>query len=224
MTMKLTTTPGEFRQASRDRLAKQILNEKYVKLEVNNDFDIKESFQDNTTKICCEVRLSGSKDSSSLFIESGGQGPVDAFFSGLSRQLSERFCSLNALKFSEFGVDANFAGIGFSLSGSDAPVEATLVVSNSQGSQFVFRDSSRSMNKAAISVVLKAIEHFINLEEAVVILHDAIIDAEKRNRGDLFNRYAMQLAELVEKTSYVGSIRRNAKKLNLDYSPWDYED
>jgi len=220
--MKLKLTPGELKQTHRDALAKQILGDRYISLKINKEFDIKENFVDDTTKICCEVGLSGPKNNSSLFVEGSGKGPVDAFFSGLSHQLSERFCSLNTLRFSEFASNADLARTSFSPWGSDAPVETTLVVSNNQGNQFIFRDSSRSINKSAIGVVLKAVEHFINSEEAVILLHDAIIDAEKRNRGDLFNSYVMQLAELVEKTSYADPIKRRTKKWT--YEPTEYED
>ena len=58
------------------------------------------------------------------------------------------------------------------------------------------------MNKAAVSVVLQAIEHFINSEKAVVRLHDYVQSASKRNRGDLVEHYVRQLSELVKNTSY----------------------
>ena len=58
------------------------------------------------------------------------------------------------------------------------------------------------MNKAAINVVLQAVEHFINSEKAVVRLRDYVKDASKRNRGDLVDRYVRQLSELVKNTSY----------------------
>ena len=116
--MKLITTPGELKQAHRERLTKDILSDKYIILKVDREFDIKENFSTNETKICCKVCLTGSGMNSEMYIEGSGQGPVDAFFSSLSTQLSKHFCSLNMLRFYEFGVRADLTRSEYSPSGS----------------------------------------------------------------------------------------------------------
>ena len=210
--MKLSTTPGELKQAHRERLTREILSDKYIKLKVDREFDIKEDFSANKTKIYCKVHLTGSRTDSEFYIEGSGQGPVDAFFSSLSTQLSEHFCSLNTLRFYEFGASADLTRSEYSPSGSDAPVEVTLVVGNNLGKQFVFRNRSRSINRAAIETVLEAGQYFVNTEEAVITLHHAIVDAEKRNRGDLTDRYLMQLSTLVEDSCYQEAVAERTTK------------
>ena len=211
--MKLTTTPDELKQGRRDKLAKKVLSDRYIKLNVNKEFNIKGDLQGGVTKVYCKINLTGSATDSEMFIEGTGAGPVDAFFSSLVGQLSKQFCSLNLLRFSEFGISADLSRIRLSPSGSDAPVEAVLVVSNELDRQFIFRERSCSMNRAALGAVIQAVEHFINSEEAVIALHHAIADAKKRNRGDLMDRYMGQLSELVERSSYESTIAKRTYNL-----------
>ena len=97
-------------------------------------------------------------------------------------------------------------------SGSNAVVEAMLIVNNDRGEDITFRNRSSSINKAAANVVLQTVEYFINSERAVLQLYENITSAKDRNRGDLIAGYTSDLSELVKNVSYVEAIERSKEK------------
>ena len=203
--MKLKPTLSEARQNAPRRVAKEVLGGDYVSIEIGERFEIQEDIEKNETSIFCKVELNTANTGSHVTVKGTGTGPIHALCTTVKKELMSEYNSLDRIRFSEFAVNAELGrrpNYVLDASGSSAPVEAILVVTNERDQDFIFRNKSKSMNKAAINVVLQAVEHFINSEKAVVRLRDYVKDASKRNRGDLVDRYVRQLSELVKNTSY----------------------
>jgi predicted kinase len=83
-----------------------------------------------------------------------------------------------------------------------------LELENSRGRRFEFSHSSRSITGSAMIVTLMGVEYFVNTERAFVHLNRALQDAKRRNRSDLAERYQIQIATIVENTSYSEVIER----------------
>tara|TARA_R110000824_G_scaffold159_1_gene578 strand:+ start:3131 stop:3748 length:618 start_codon:yes stop_codon:yes gene_type:complete len=200
--LALRTTLREERQKKASFVAKSVLKEKYTYLELKDKVVVEEDMNSKYTTVACTVTISTSENTEDFKIDGHGHGPVDAFFSSLKSTLVKKFKSLDGLAFQEFAISADIGRFSQNHSGSNSPVEAVLVVRNDREEDLIFRNKSRSTNKAALSVVLSAIEHFINSEKAVIILSECIKDAERRNRGDLVEVFTRQLIELVKNNSY----------------------
>tara|TARA_Y100000310_G_C20651056_1_gene799480 strand:+ start:757 stop:1401 length:645 start_codon:yes stop_codon:yes gene_type:complete len=213
--MKLRTTENEKRQIESQKIAKEVLSGDYTVLNISEPFSIKEKIKENKTEVSCKIELKNSDGSSIINVKATGNGPIDALFTNLKKKLSKEYCSLNLIRFSEFGVSADIQkrpNYLLNSSGSNAEVEVILIVQNDRGEDLIFRDHSTSINKAAVNVVLKTVEYFINSEKAVLLLHKNIVGADDRNRGDLTIGYTCQLAELVKNVSYKKTIMRNKNK------------
>lgn len=200
--MKLRKTLREEKQKKASSIVKSVLNENYVFFKLEKGFVIEESVEGSITKVSYEISMTSADNCESLCIEGEGIGPVDAFFSSLKKALMIRYASLENLLFREFAINADIGRFSQKHSGSNSPVEAVLVVQNERDEDLIFRNTSRSTNKAALSAVLSAIEYFINSEKAAIILKKCIKDAKKRNRGDLIVLFTAQLTEIVRNNSY----------------------
>tara|TARA_Y100000034_G_C6895103_1_gene412512 strand:+ start:159 stop:755 length:597 start_codon:yes stop_codon:yes gene_type:complete len=185
-----------------EKIARELLEDKYVSLRMQGHFKIEEDLENDITKIHCAVAMTGSQDKNTMIIEGKGKGPVDAFFKSIRKELSSEYTSLNTFRFKEFSAYAELNERNTRASSSSATVEIAFVVQNGRGEDLIFRDKSTSMNKSSVKSVLKAVEYFVNIEKAVRLLHAAIKDAKERNRGDLVGVYTLKLAELVNTTSY----------------------
>ena len=209
--MTFETTPGEVRQQMKYQLIRECLGNGYIKLNLINKLQIIEDIENSTTSIACELQ----KNDETFSIEGTGKGPVDAFYSSLSKELSDEYCSLTNFHFLEFGVRADLLKRSRrSRSGSDAYVESVLVIRNNDGDDFVFRAVAQSVINASLASALNAVEYFINLEQAVIRIHHAILDAKKRKRSDLINNYTMKMIQLVDKGAYEETIRKQREREN----------
>ncbi len=141
-------------------------------------------------------------------IQGSGVGFVDACYSGLMEHYCREFQSLETIKFTGFDVRGKLDGGAFEHAGADADAVVRLAVENSEGRRFVFEESNRSMIAAALSVVIQAVEYFVNSERAFHKVYVALCDARERSRTDLINSFTAQLAELVRTTSYTRVIER----------------
>ncbi len=195
-------SPEEMRLPFYEKLAREVLEDRYVNLHLQGSFKIEEDLRSDMTKIYCTIEATGSQDKNIMIIEGKGKGPIDAFFKSIKKELSSEYTSLNTFKFKEFNAVAELNKRTTKASGSSAAVETLFIVQNDRGEDLIFRDKSTSINKASVKSVLKAVEYFVNMEKAVKLLHTAIEDATERNRGDLVNIYTLKLAELVTTTSY----------------------
>ena len=209
--MTFSETPGEAKQKECHRLIMESLSQDYLQLELVDEIKIHENLNNSQTKIACSVRVKGE----TFAIVGTGKGPVDAFYSSLSKVLSDEYTSLNNFYFLEFGIRANLLKrTGNLSSGSDAIVEALLVLRNIDGNDFIFRAKDCSLIGASMKAALNAIEYLINLEEAVVKVHTAIKDAQGRRRDDLVRKFTNKLIRLVDRGSYEEAIRRKREEDN----------
>jgi len=88
----------------------------------------------------------------------------------------------------------------------------TLRVANSEDREFVFSHASQSITRSSLSVVVEAVEFFINSERAFIAVYKAMQHARAQNRQDSVMRYTSQLTTLVEATSYsevIAQIRKS---------------
>ena len=173
------------------------------------ELKIHENLENSQTKVVCQIRAREEDFS----VVGTGKGPVDALYSSLSKMLSEEYISLKNFYFLEFGVRTSLLKrTGTLNSGSDAQVEALLVLRNTDGNDFIFRAKDCSVIGASMRAALNAIEYLINLEEAVLKVHSAIDDAKGRKRDDLVRRFTNKLIRLVDRGSYEETIRRKREE------------
>lgn len=200
-------------QKASEQLMREILRETYLELRVE-----RHSLEEDVTKgrstiraIVAPAQESGPEHQERT-VEGTGVGIVDAFFHGLIEQFSPEYPSLKSIRF-----------VGFTLTGmlersrprgavgSDAVGEVRLVVENSEGIEFEFVASSRSITASALQATLDAVEYFVNSERAFLATHVALKDAEARGRADLADKFSGRLAELVRNTSYSEAIEAARK-------------
>jgi hypothetical protein len=191
-------------ESTRD-LIRQILRDDYL-APVVEAYSATESVADGAP--CrIEVRLHHEGQSQSATIEGEGVGFVDAVCQGLIAHYAREFRSLETIQFTGFAVrarmDTTRAGTG-----SDAVGVVSLTVRNSEGNLFEFERQGRSLVATAVSVVVEALEHFVNAERAFISVYKALQDARERGRSDLVQTYTAQLTELVRTTSYTQVIER----------------
>lgn len=207
--IKRHKTLTEYHREEMGQLLKEVLEDEYLKLELNQ-LSIKEDATDQITEIRCRL-LIGSKKS---IIKGIGRGPVDALFSSLIENFSKDYHSLENLSFARFSVEADI-NKDLSALKTDASVLATLEIDHDLSS-LLFREWASSISVVSAKVVISAIEHFINAERAVVKLYKGIQYAKKRGRGDMINVYTQQMTGIVKNVSYEKVIERikNESKKN----------
>ncbi|MCB9526135.1 MAG: hypothetical protein H6702_22550 [Myxococcales bacterium] len=142
-----------------------------------------------------------------LVVQGHGVGFVDATYRALVDHFADEFRSLTALVFTGFLVRAKME-TGTRSPGLDAEVEVTVQVRTRHGRDFWFSATDRSTLNAGISAVVQVVEHFVNAERAYLLLHKALADATRRDRGDLVDAFRSQMAQLVTCGQYEGLARR----------------
>jgi len=175
--------------------------EEFLKLKVKK-FKFEENIEKEEAKIYYELEINQDhiKD---VKLRGAGKGVVDALFVSLVKHLSPSYLSLKGLEFKDFLVKAKLGILNFENNkSSNAECIAHLEINNSKGKTVVFECEAFSMNSAAIMVVEKALEFFINAEIAFLRIHDCLKNAKKRHRIDLVNNYINVLSDLVKVTSY----------------------
>ena len=190
-------------------LTKNILNLSYVEFEIKK-IVLEEDVSKNKSTVSCDLHLSNGVNET-IQVRATGSGLVDALFHGMLGELSTRYCSLDQISFEDFAVSMTYNS-RLNKTGSDSKVHVVLAVSNSNNSVAHFSHESRSMNSAAINVIMDVMEYYVNCELAVLNLNDYIEDAKKRNRVDLLEIYMSQLAELVRSTSYAEVLKKHRQK------------
>ena len=187
-----------------EELIQQVLNEDYIHLR-GQEYHLRESLGEDQCEV--EVKLSRKSPQQSVDHFIGrGVGFIDALYDGLLAHYAREFASLKTLKFKSFDATGDMATS--TKTGADAACVVTLVVQNSDGRDFRFEESGRSLVAASLRVVVEAAEYFINSEKAYISVYRAMSDAKERGRPDLIERYMAQLSELVKTTSYSDVIER----------------
>lgn len=164
-----------------------------------DSYTLTENLESGEVTVRCAVhnKRTGERQT----IEGSGVGIVDAFFHGIVQMYSDQFPSLHTIRFADFSIKAKL-DTGRHAARSDSTAEVTLRVANSEGREAVFTDTSPSITRSSINVVLHSAEFFINSERAFIVVYRALQHARKENRADSVQRYTRQLATLVEATSY----------------------
>ncbi len=179
-------------------LMKEILKDKFLDLAMVG-YEVREDFDKDEARITCRVR--DVRTGETQTIEGQGVGLIDAFFHGLKVRLADRYKSLETIRFTGFTVKGEME-TGRDPASTDALAEVTLTVCNTNGAEFAFTHSSRSIMRSGLEATLSAAEYFVNSEVAFLTIHDALQDARAKHRADLVTTYTAMLAVLVENTTY----------------------
>lgn len=190
-------------------IIKRALGHDYMEHEIER-LGYEEEFETGNSKV--RLELVPTEGGDGFAVEGEGVGVVDATLHALCSRFAPEYHSLESIQFVGFEVTAKL-DTKQGHAGSDAVGEVNLDVRNSEGKQFHFADSSRSVVSSATRAVLAAIEYFVNAERAYITLYRALKDARERDRHDLVTRYTRELAEVVKSTSYTEVIDRIRKEL-----------
>lgn len=179
-------------------LVREVLGDQYLDLRVDS-FTLEEDVDTGRCTVSCALHKhpTGKR----MDIRGDGVGFVDSVFHALRKALGENYPSLMSIQFSSFRVEARL-DTRREKAGSDAVGSVTLELENSRGRRFAFTHASRSITGSAMIVTLQGVEYFVNTERAFIQLNRALEDARRRSRSDLVERYQIQIATIVENTSY----------------------
>jgi enoyl-CoA hydratase/carnithine racemase len=186
-------------------MIQRVLQDDYVRLEVERYTMAEEVGEDSLCNVTVELRPQDTGKAGEAW-SGTGVGFVDALYHGLVDHYAPEYPSLRTITFTGFEVTGHM-NTGHS-QGTDAECLVTLLVNNTEERVFRFEHTERSLVAAALKVVMEAAEYFINSERAYVTVYRALCNARERNRPDLLDKYAAQLAELVKTTSYSEVIER----------------
>lgn len=152
-------------------------------------------------QLSAECDVHDAKTGEQQTISGTGVGLIDAIFHALRDKYSDQFASLKTIRFVDFAIRANHES-GERAQRSDMTAEVELHVANSEGRQVAFTHASQSITRSSVSVVMEAVEFFINSERAFIAVYRALQHARREGRPDSVDRYTGQLTVLVEATSY----------------------
>ena len=86
-------------------------------------------------------------------------------------------------------------------------IECTLsIVGVNAREPLIYRCRDTSINRAAVCVVLSAVEYYINSERAMKKLKRWVKSAQKRSRGDLLEKSVLKMSKLLEGVSYTEAL------------------
>ena len=191
-------TPQEERHKEMISIVRDVLGEDYWEIIIEK-LTIQENLLERYTEVACLIYMNDK----SFSIKETGRGPIDALFNGLKNNFKESYLSFNGLNFCEFSIDGD---VGNSLN-SASEVECTLAISSTNNhNPLIYRYKDASINRAAICVVLSAIEYYINSERAMKKLRRWAADAQRRNRADLFQQNVLKMSRLLEGASYTDTL------------------
>ena len=198
-------------QKALEGMVRDVLAQEYREFEVTK-YVLTEDVREHQATIVCQLRQPGADRG--LAVEGKGVGMIDALFKGLKKTMSSDYPSLDHIHFVDFRIDGDFKSTK-SDDGTDALGRVRLVVENSSGRRFDFESKTLSISASSVDVVVKAVEHFVNAEEAVSKVYEWIQDAKRRQRPDLAETYTHRLASLVHNASYSESIERLKANLGM---------
>ena len=192
-------------------LMRTILGDQLMELSVER-FLLEEIAQENRSSVEAHIGPTPAAQNPEAVkryvIKGTGVGAIDAFFHGALDHFSEQFPSLKGIAFVGFSVAGKMdPHSSKDTSLADAEGEVKLLVTNPEGKEFEFVDSSRSVTLASLRATWAAIEYFINSEQAFLMTRRALEDAKARSRADLIETFAVRLADLVKNTSYTESLK-----------------
>jgi hypothetical protein len=130
------------------------------------------------------VKLEVLEGDQQVEVEGRGVGVVEALYNALLARYAREYQSLNTIQLTNFQVNTDI-GTKTGQAGVDAVAQVTLDVSNSEGRQFSFHDSSRSVTASTARAVLAMVQFFVNAERAFITLYNARRDGRRRREHEL---------------------------------------
>ena len=188
----------ESRQEQMVSKMKEILQEGYLQLHVSG-YTVREQLDQGRCQLTCALT---NQDGQAMHVEGEGVGTIDAFFNGLKAMLAGQYPSLNSISFSQFHIRGLMSAKERGEQTTRAQAEATVGIRNSEGREFVFTSTARSVSQAGIEAVVAATEYFVNSERTFVKLHEIVQHYQREGRHELVQKYTALMAEVVENTSY----------------------
>ena len=147
-----------------------------------------------------EIQLKLSEDGSTTEITGEGVGMIDAGFNALSKHYSKQYKSLNTIKLEDVYFQVDHRGskdVSFK-----SKMDVKLEFSNHCQNRTCFSRRSKSMGFTGVSVLVSAMEFYINCELLFKRLKFLVEDAEERGRQDIASKYKYALSKVVEVTNY----------------------
>ena len=196
-------TPGDLQREKLNHIVRDILKDEYVSIYIS-DVNIKEKLDADVSELTCKYKLSNQDKIETL--KGKGRGIMDALYNGFITKMGKKHPSLKELRIVDFNLNAEGLKKYKVTPGTQAYVEAHLMLNAGARQGIFFHSRSRSITSATIKVICAAIECFINSERAYLKLKKGYADAKKRNRSDLVEKYNFQMIELVNVNCYTASV------------------
>lgn len=181
-----------------DRM-RDILGEEYVTLKILS-YKLEEDLESEHARITCQL-VNGTQPQELRQIEGEGRGLLDACFQSLLNALAGQYASLKTISFKDFSIKGLMSTRDVT-SGSDAKAEVALTVESTEGHEFTFTSTSRSIARASVEVTLEAINYFVNSEKAFIQTYRYLQHYRAEGRTDLVTKYQLLLGQMVQNTSY----------------------
>lgn len=147
-----------------------------------------------------KIELALRDDGKDIVIDGAGVGMIDAGFNSLINHFSKHYLSLNTIKLEDvyFQVDHR-SDKDLSLK---SKTEIKLEFSNHCRDRTWFSGKTSSMGYTGVSVLVSAIEFYMNCELLFKRVKFLLEDAENRSRHDIASTYKYVLTRVVEVTNY----------------------
>ena len=171
-------TPSDLQREKLNHIVKKILEDEYISIHIS-EVNIKEKLDAETSELVCKYKLAAQTKTET--IKASGRGVVDALYHGFVNKMGKQYPSLKELRIIDFNLNAEGLKKYKVNPGTQAFVEAHLLISGGNRDGILFHSRTRSINTATIKVICSAIECFINSERAYLKLKKGYIDAKKRN-------------------------------------------
>lgn len=128
-----------------------------------------------------------------------GIGLVDAGFNSLMGHLSEKYTSLLTIRLTDiyFQIDLKRDVVDLK-----SKTLIKIEFENDRKKKVFFKDRTTSLGFTTMSVLVKAIEFYVNSELLFKRLKYLVKEAEGRSRPDVASKFRYMLSKIVEVTSY----------------------
>jgi hypothetical protein len=196
-----------YRTQALKKLIRNTLGSTYVNIEVLG-YEIHEELHGSTqTELHVGVRLSCLEES--YHCTCRGSGFVDALFHGLLSFIKDLNIATFPPSFSPTIAHFNVGSIGSETAGKAQSVLA-IYSRASRPEPYTFTAEEFSINAASMSVVVQAVEFFINAHLSYTAVSNALQDSKRRGRVDLVEHQTRQLIELVQVADYSSIPRKTS--------------
>lgn len=183
-------------------IVEEVLDGTEHKLRLDS-YTLEENLETGGVVVTCSVHDSHTGEE--LVLAGKGVGLVDATFRAYRDRYADEFPSLSHITFAEFSIRAEIdrsSAPSAAAPNTDSNATVCLSVLNETGKLWEFSESSPSLSRSSIKVVMEAVSFFINAERAFITTRKALAYSKENRRHDSAERYTRYLSQLVEATSY----------------------